>query len=172
MLYPFMTAEAVHAAVERMRRACEDSGRDPASLHVCHPIVVAPELDDFTTRAYAHARAVTYLEWPGHGEWLTQANGWDQSVLRELRGHRQFGSLVNGAVDQTFHRADLMDPARLVPDAWMQASCAIGSVGECVDTLQTFRDAGADEIAIYASTPAENAALIAEWRRRHAPVAA
>lgn len=172
MLYPFLTAEAVHAAVTRMRGACEAAGRDPASLHVCHPIVTAPELDDFTTRAYAHARAVTYLEWPGHGEWLTSSNGWDQSVLAELRAHRQFATLTNGAVDQTFHRAQLMEPAKLVPDAWMEESCAIGSVEHCVDVLRSYRDAGADEIAIYGSTPAENAALIAAWRRRHAPVAA
>jgi hypothetical protein len=58
--------------------ACADRNRDPESLRICHPIVTAPEPDDFTTRAYAHA--VTYLEWPGHGEALTDSNGWDQSV--------------------------------------------------------------------------------------------
>jgi alkanesulfonate monooxygenase SsuD/methylene tetrahydromethanopterin reductase-like flavin-dependent oxidoreductase (luciferase family) len=58
MLYPFLKAEAVRQAVERIRNACADSGRDPESIRICHPIVVAPELDEFTTRAYAHARAV------------------------------------------------------------------------------------------------------------------
>jgi hypothetical protein len=32
--------------------------------------------------------------------------------------------------------------------------------------LQEYRDAGVDEIAIYASTPAENAALVSAWRAR------
>jgi probable F420-dependent oxidoreductase len=166
MLYPFLTAEAVGLAVERMRRACEEIGRDPESLHICHPIVVAAELDEQSTRAYAHARAVTYLEWPGHGEWLTAANGWDQSLLTTLRDHGQFQTLAQGNVDQTFHRAELMEPAKLVPDEWMEQSCALGSVAHCVDRLQEYRDAGVDEIAIYASTPEENAALIGAWRDR------
>jgi probable F420-dependent oxidoreductase len=163
MLYPFLTADAVRAAVERIRGACVDAGRDPSSLHICHPIVVACELDDFRTRAYAHARAVTYLEWPGHGEALTGSNGWDQAVLERLRSHRQ---LVGTNADQGFHRAELMEPAMLVPDEWMEESCAIGSVEHCVKRLQEYRDAGVDEIAIYASTPAENERLIAAWRER------
>ena len=163
MLYPFLTAEAVREAVERIRNACADRGRDPASLHICHPIVVAAELDDFKVRAYAHARAVTYLEWPGHGEALTGSNGWDQSVLTELREHKQ---LAGKNADQDFHRAELLEPAELVPDEWMEESCAIGSVEHCVERLQEYRDAGADEIAIYASTPLENEALAQAWRAR------
>jgi 5,10-methylenetetrahydromethanopterin reductase len=165
MLYPFLTVDAVHTVVERLRNACADRNRDPASLRICHPIVVAPELDDFTTRAYAHARAVTYLEWPGHGEALTSSNGWDQSVLEKLRAHKQ---LMGKNADQDFHRAELLEPARLVPDEWMAESCAIGAVEHCVDRLADYRAAGVDEIAIYGSTPAENAELIGCWRERAA----
>lgn len=163
MLYPFLTVGAVRRAVERIRNACADRGRDPHSIHICHPIVVAPELDDFTTRAYAHARAVTYLEWPGHGESLCASNDWDASMLADLRAHRQ---LAGKNADQDFHRAQLMEPAKLVPDEWMAESCAIGSVQHCVDRLQEYRAAGVDEIAIYASTPKENEQLIATWRNR------
>src|SRR5579875_3798560 len=46
MLYPFLTAEAVRAAVQRIRNVCADRGRDPSSIHICHPIVVAAELDE------------------------------------------------------------------------------------------------------------------------------
>ncbi len=165
MLYPFLTAEAVREAIERIRNACADRGRDPASLHICHPIVVAPELDEWKTRAYAHARAVTYLEWPGHGEALTDTNGWDQSLLAKLREHKQ---LAGKNADQDFHRAELMEPAELVPDEWMEESCAIGSVDHCVERLAAYRDAGADELAIYASTPIENEALSRAWRERTA----
>jgi 5,10-methylenetetrahydromethanopterin reductase len=163
MLYPFLTVEAVRQAVERIRTACADRGRDPDSIHICHPIVVATELDDFTTRAYAHARAVTYLEWPGHGEALCASNDWDPAVCTKLREHRQ---LQGKLADQDFHRAELMEPARLVPDEWMEESCAIGSVEHCLERLQQYRDAGADEIAVYASTPKENESLIGAWRER------
>jgi hypothetical protein len=55
----------------------------------------------------------------------------------------------------------------------MRECCAIGSVSACAQTLQSFRDAGADEIVLYASTPEENAGLIAAWRQRtQAPVEA
>ena len=169
MLYPFLTVDAVHTVVERLRNACADRNRDPESLRICHPIVVAPELDDFTTRAYAHARAVTYLEWPGHGEALADSNGWDQSVLEKLRAHKQ---LLGKNADQDFHRAELLEPARLVPDEWMDESCAIGAVEHCVDRLADYRAAGVDEIAIYGSTPAENTELIGSWRERAAQPAA
>jgi 5,10-methylenetetrahydromethanopterin reductase len=164
MLYPFLTVDAVRSAVERIRNACADSGRDPESLHICHPIVVAAELDEFTTRAYAHARAVTYLEWPGHGEALAGSNGWDTSVLTRVREHKQLRTMPGPNADQTFHRIELMEPAKLVPDEWMQQSCAIGSVEDCVERLAEYRAAGADEIAIYASTPSENASLMRAWR--------
>jgi alkanesulfonate monooxygenase SsuD/methylene tetrahydromethanopterin reductase-like flavin-dependent oxidoreductase (luciferase family) len=166
MLYPFLTAEAVRQAVDRIRNARADNGRDPDQVHICHPIVVAPELDEFTTRAYAHARAVTYLEWPVHGEALCDSNGWDARRLTQLREHKQFRTMEGPSADQAFHRAQLMEPARLVPDEWMEESCAIGSVEHCVERLQEYRDAGADEIAVYASTPAENEQLIDAWRNR------
>lgn len=167
MLYPFLTVEAVGQAVERIRNACADRGRDPNSIHICHPIVVAPELDDFTTRAYAHARAVTYLEWPGHGEALTDSNGWDRdrSVLTRLRAHKQ---LVGKNADQDFHRAELLEPAGLVPDEWMEESCAIGTVEHCVDRLAEYRAVGVDEVALYAATPNQCKGLIETWRSRAA----
>jgi 5,10-methylenetetrahydromethanopterin reductase len=48
----------------------------------------------------------------------------------------------------------------------MSESCALGSVDQCVTTLQRFRDAGADEIATYGSTPAQNADLATAWAAR------
>jgi len=50
----------------------------------------------------------------------------------------------------------------------MLETCAYGTPTECVEQLQSFRDAGADEIATYGSTPAQNAELIAVWRDRAA----
>ncbi|MCW3013476.1 MAG: hypothetical protein JWO02_568 [Solirubrobacterales bacterium] len=175
MLYPFLTVEAVKTAVERMRNACADRGRDPDSLRICHPIVVANDLDDLTTRAYAHARLVTYLEWPGHGEILARANGWDEAVLARLRHHDALRAMPDMSADQSFHRIDLIEPSRVIPDEWVTDTAAIGSVERCVSQFHRYRDAGVDEIAIYGSRPSENANLIAAWRERSAtrePVAA
>jgi 5,10-methylenetetrahydromethanopterin reductase len=167
LLPPVFTPDATAAAVKRIREACERIDRDPAEVRICQCVISAPELSDDETRALAHARAVTYLQAPEFGESLLRANGWDRGPVDELRRHRQFQKSKDMA-DTAFHRIQLMEPARLVPDAWMHETCAIGSVDECVAQLQRFRDAGADEIATYGSTPAQNEGLMAAWRERAA----
>jgi 5,10-methylenetetrahydromethanopterin reductase len=165
LLPPPFTPGATRRAVERLRAACERAGREPGSLRVCQCVITAPELSEAETRALAHARAVTYLEVPLAAESVVRANGWDMSVVDALRRHRQLAGR-SGTADSEFHRVQLMEPARLVPDEWMRESCALGSIEECVSQLARFRDAGADEIATYGSTPAQNARLVAAWRSR------
>jgi 5,10-methylenetetrahydromethanopterin reductase len=165
LLPPVLTPDATAAAVARIREACERIDRDPATVRICQCVITAPDLSDEESRALAHARAVTYLQAPEYGDALIRANGWDIAPVASLRAHRQFQGRQEMA-DVAFHRMQLMEPARLVPDAWMQETCALGSVDECVSQLQRFRDAGADEIATYGSTPGQNAGLIEAWRAR------
>lgn len=122
-----------------------------------------PELDEIETRQICHAPAFTYLQAPGWAETLCDMNGWDAATLEAIRSH---GSLQghDSIADSVFHRAQLESPARAVPDKWMAESCAIGTVAQCVERLRAFRDAGADEIVTYGSTPGQNAALAAAWR--------
>jgi probable F420-dependent oxidoreductase len=169
MLGVMMTPGAVRDAVGRIRLECERIGRDPAEIRVVAPVVTAPELDDFEARALAHARLVTYLTYPGHGETLVRINGWDPSVLEAVRGHELFSGL-DVVPDLAFQRHQLMDVAARVPDACIAECSAIGSIDECAATLQRFRDAGADEIATYGSTPGQNAKLVAAWRERQRAV--
>jgi 5,10-methylenetetrahydromethanopterin reductase len=164
LLPPVFTPEATRSIVSRLRSECERIGRDPASLRVCQSVITAPELDEDETRALAHARAVTYLDAPGYGEMLVQLNGWDPAPLTRLRDHEQFRSMGTAVSDLSFHRTQLLGPASLVPDEWMEESCALGSIDRCVATLRSFRDAGADEIVTYGSTPGQNAGLAAAWR--------
>jgi 5,10-methylenetetrahydromethanopterin reductase len=162
-LHPFYTPEAVHGAVSRLREACERIDRDPATLRIIQPVVTAPELDDYETRALCHARAVTYFQIPGYGESLIRANGWPRKLLDEVRNHQQVkGSGV--IADFRYHRIELMKVAELIPDELMGASAAIGSVEECLKFVRELKAAGADEIATYGSTPGQNAKLVAAWR--------
>lgn len=165
LLIPNMTPQATHEAVQRIRGECEKIGRDPMSIRIAQCVITAPELSDTETRQLAHARAVTYLQAPGYGEALVRLNHWDTGVLKKLQEHRQFRN-AEVIADAAFHRADLMEPAKLVPDDWMTESCAIGTVDECVKQLQRFRDAGADEIVSYGSTPKQNAKLLQAWSQR------
>jgi 5,10-methylenetetrahydromethanopterin reductase len=164
LLPPVFTPAATHTIVTRLRDECAAAGRDPSTLRICQSVITAPELDDAETRTLAHARAVTYLDAPGYGEMLVKLNGWDMGPVLQLRAHQQFESMSTAVSDLSFHRHELLGPAALVPDEWMQTACAIGSVAECVATLRKFREAGADEIVTYGSTPGQNAALAAAWR--------
>lgn len=174
ILPPMMAPEATAASVGRLREACERIDRDPASLHVVQCVVTAPGLSDQETRTLAHARAVTYLQAPEYGNSLVRVNGWDPGPVAALR--EAMASLQRQAADEladtAFHRRELLEPARLVPDSWMNETCALGDVATCVRKLQHYRDAGADEVATYGSTPGQNADLLAAWRDHTAAAAA
>jgi alkanesulfonate monooxygenase SsuD/methylene tetrahydromethanopterin reductase-like flavin-dependent oxidoreductase (luciferase family) len=165
LLVPMMTPEAVREAVERIHQECERIDRDPASIRIAALVVTAPDMDDFETRAIAHGRAVTYLQYKGYGETLCRVNHWDPQVCEDIRNHKQFDGL-NQVADRIFQRHQMMDVASVVPDEYMRDCSAFGTVDECVASLQRFMDAGADEIATYGSTPHQNANLLAAWRNR------
>jgi 5,10-methylenetetrahydromethanopterin reductase len=165
LLPPVFTPEATEAIVARLHTECERIDRDPATLRICQSVITAPDLDEVETRALAHARAVTYLDAPGYGEMLVRLNGWDPAPLARLRDHELFHDMPTTVSDLSFHRNELLGPASLVPDEWMEQSCALGPITRCVQTLRRFRAAGADEIVTYGSTPNQNAALADAWRQ-------
>jgi len=165
LLIPMMNPDAVHDAVTRIDAECERIGRDPAEIRKVALVVTAPDLDDFETRAIAHGRMVTYLTYPGYGDTLARVNGWDSKVLDDVRGHELFTGL-DEVPDRAFQRHQMMDVAARIPDRYIEDCSAIGTVDECVTSLRRFIDAGADEIATYGSTPAQNAKLVAAWRDR------
>lgn len=167
LLVPNLSPVATASSVGRLREACEQINRDPASLRIAQCVVTAPNLGEAETRQLCHARALTYLQAPGWGEALCAINGWDEGVLARIRSHRQLQSHSTLA-DNVYHRSELAEPAKAVPDEWMYDSCAIGSVAACVEKLAEYRAAGADEVVIYGSTPHQNAEVAALWTEREA----
>jgi len=163
VLPPVFTPAATHAAVTRIRDACARIGRDPGSVRICQSVITAPDLSEAEFRQLAHGRATSYFVYPGYGESLARVNGWDERVIRAVRNHPIFTGLAKVA-DMELHRHQMMDAAALIPDEWMLDSCAFGPAEECARNLRRFADAGADEIATYGSTPAQNAGLLAQWR--------
>ena len=165
MLTPFLTPAAVGKIVRRIHDECEKIGRDPAEVRICHPIVTAPDCDDYETRLLCHARAVTYFQMKGYFDLYDKLNEWNAPDFAErLRNHDQLKNVFSA--DAAFHRKDLLGPASLIPDQWVADTCGIGSSANCVATLRKFREAGADEITLYGSTPERNAGLIAAWREQ------
>jgi 5,10-methylenetetrahydromethanopterin reductase len=165
ILWDMMTPDASRTAIARIREACERVGRDPSSLRICQPVITAPDVSDDEVRALTHARMVTYLGWePGIA--LVKTNGWDLGVVERVRSHPLLSGLPPEASDLGFRRSSLMDVATLVPDSWMNEACSIGTAAQCVARLQEYRDAGADEIATYGSSPVQNAEVLKLWRAR------
>jgi alkanesulfonate monooxygenase SsuD/methylene tetrahydromethanopterin reductase-like flavin-dependent oxidoreductase (luciferase family) len=165
LLVPFLTVDAVRRAVSEMRAERERLGLDPATFRICHPIVCAADLGEERTVAITKSRLLTYVVgMPVFSKCYVERNGWDPATMQRVLHHPQFQSMARPTADQTFHREEMMDPARLVPDEWMRSTCAIGTPQECVEQLRAFREAGVDELALYGSTPSENAAVIAAWR--------
>jgi 5,10-methylenetetrahydromethanopterin reductase len=167
LLVPNLTPEATAAAVGRIRSACEDAGRDPASIRIAQCVITAPELDPVETAQIADARLLTYLEAPGYRKALARANGWDIGEIERIGRHEQLSG-HDVIADQAFHRAELLGPASLIPREWVEGTCALGPVDHCVAQLQKFRDAGADEVVTYGSTPSQNGALADAWASRAA----
>jgi 5,10-methylenetetrahydromethanopterin reductase len=127
-------------------------------------LVTAPEMDDIDQRLVAHYRFVTYLQIPGGGDAYIQQNRWDESIADKLRTHPLFADLAGTPADHKFRREYLLEPAALIPDSWMRDSCAPGSLDNCVQKLTDFKAVGVDEFAFYATTPQQNAGLLAAWR--------
>jgi 5,10-methylenetetrahydromethanopterin reductase len=165
LLVPMMTPDAVYESVQRIRQECERIDRDPAEIRIIIPVVTAPDMAEFETRAIAHGRAVTYLQYKGYGETLCDINHWDKKILDEIRNHPKFQGLPEVA-DRIFQRHQMLDVASKVPDKYMKDCSAFGTADEVAKSLQRFIDAGADEVATYGSTPAQNAGLLAAWRQQ------
>lgn len=157
------TPDAMRESIAMTRKECERIGRDPATLKFIAPVTSAPELDEFQTRVQVAVRIVVYLKLPILGDMLLKLNRWDERIANDIRNHPLLANPGTGTVDQSFQRDQLVEVSKMVPDAWLGEVAAVGSVHECVKTLQRYRDAGADEIDLYGSTPAENAALIRAW---------
>src|SRR5262249_2046098 len=131
-LQPFLTLEAVHTSVGWIRAECERIGRDFATLRICLPLVSCPELPDDEARLQTHARTVTSRGQPGMGEVFARLNGWDAAgVTARVREHPMFAADPD-RVDHHFHRSDLVEVAKLVPDEWMYPTSLTGSVADCV----------------------------------------
>jgi alkanesulfonate monooxygenase SsuD/methylene tetrahydromethanopterin reductase-like flavin-dependent oxidoreductase (luciferase family) len=167
LIMPSMvTPGAVAKVKENLRVACEKVDRDPATIRLYVEVVTTPELSEGETRQLTNARAVTYLQPPDWACCYSELNDWDAATMDRMREHAQLTSVKAELADLNFHRRQLTEPARLIPDEWMREACAIGSVEDCVRKLQEFRDAGADEICTYGSTPSQNAGLLEAWRAR------
>jgi probable F420-dependent oxidoreductase len=179
------TPTATRNSVKWLRDRCEAIGRDPSTLHICVPVCTAPDASPeemktllrnpsygsgVVTMETLKMFAALFMTQPSTATGVVRRNGWDERVIADVVNHPVFSGLGAEADFLIRDRDQAMRVASLVPDEWVEEACAVGTTSHCVDKLEEFIDAGADEIALYTSTPAQNAAVVAEWRRRRYPV--
>ncbi|MDB6063033.1 MAG: family class F420-dependent oxidoreductase [Verrucomicrobiaceae bacterium] len=165
LLHPFLTTEGVRKSAKIVHDAAEKAGRDPKSVRIFHNIIVAPDLDKDEEDAVVGGRAITYFQVPVYGEQLAEMNGWDTGPLTTMRNHPQFAALGGKLADQGFTRAQLVEVSRSLPHWWYEQGAAIGTAAQCASTLCDFLDAGADEIVLHGSAPAQMGPLTTELRK-------
>jgi 5,10-methylenetetrahydromethanopterin reductase len=158
--------EVTRQSVDWSRAAAERIGRDPDSLYVISSVTTAPDLDEQQTMIEVAVRVLVYLSFDILGDALVRLNQWEESKVREIRNLPVLSRTTAGTLDQTLTRTELVEAARIIPERWCRDAAAMGPVADCVRHLERYREAGASEINLYGSTPAENAGLIQAWRER------
>jgi 5,10-methylenetetrahydromethanopterin reductase len=166
LITDMVTPEGVSKAVAAITNERERCGLDgPFRVAAC--TVSTPEFDQVQTLAQTSARLLTYVVGiPQAARALAAVNGWDPAVMAGFKDHPTFAAQHAKTADQSFHRHELLEAAEWVPEEWMRECCATGSTADCVAKLAEFRDAGAEEVFLYGSTPADNQRLVAAWRER------
>jgi 5,10-methylenetetrahydromethanopterin reductase len=165
LLHPFVSPDGVRNSTKIVRDAAEKAGRDPMSVRIFHNIIVAPDLPKDEEDAVVRGRAITYFELPGFGDLIVEINGWDKSVLDEIRAHPKIACLNGKPADQAYTRQELVDVGQILPQHWIDDGAAVGTAAACADQLMAYLDAGADEILLHGAAPKDMGPLTTELKR-------
>jgi probable F420-dependent oxidoreductase len=158
LLHSHWTDAAVAAAVARARRSAERAGRDPQAVQVWSCLVTACDLPESVELRHVVRRMTTYMQIPGYGELIVDANGWDRAVLERLRIHPL---LQRGLADASeFSDDELREIRALYPPHWLSDGNAVGSPAHCAQRILDQFAAGAAGVILHASAPREMGPLL------------
>lgn len=162
VLHTFFTDETTARAVERVRRAATEAGRDPDSVKVwsCYA-TIGDHLPEEDRLRKTVGRMATYLQ--GYGDLLVRTNGWDPALLERFRANATVGGFLS-AIDATATVEQLQAIAAVVPEEWLTA-VATGSPRECAAAVTRQFDLGVDGVIMHGCTPTELEPVVVEYRR-------
>ncbi|MET0902046.1 MAG: TIGR03857 family LLM class F420-dependent oxidoreductase [Acidimicrobiales bacterium] len=161
VLHTFFTDETTTRAVEAVRTAAEQAGRDPSAVRIWSCYATVPDTISHDLRLKKTVgRLATYLQ--GYGDLLVRTNGWDPQALDRFRADAVVGS-VQGAIDGVADTPTLEHIATLLPDEWLEPA-AIGSPDVCAQRVLRQFDLGVDGVIMHGATPAELAPVVAAYR--------
>ncbi|WP_433801437.1 TIGR03857 family LLM class F420-dependent oxidoreductase [Actinomycetospora sp. CA-084318] len=162
VLHTFFTDETTARCVRTVREAAERAGRDPASVAVWSCFATVPDhLPEEVRLKRTVARLATYLQ--VYGDLLVRTNDWDPADLERFRADPVVAGL-GGWADIVATREEIEHIATVLPDDWM-APAATGSPERCAKAVAAQFDLGVDGVIMHASTPAELAPVVENYRR-------
>lgn len=161
VLHTFFSDEATIAAVETVRAAAAEAGRDPASVRIWSVLATVPDHlgdDDRLRRLYG--RLATYLQ--GYPDVLMRANGWRGDDLERIRDSPAFAG-ARGPIDATATADELARLAEVIPASWV-ADSAVGSAEQCAAAVARQFDLGVDSVIMHGAAPSELLSVLTAYR--------
>ncbi len=114
ILHTYFTPETLQRAVNTVKDAAEQAGRDPASVRVWSCFAtVGDHLPEELRLKKTVARLATYLQ--GYGDLLVATNKWDPAVLQRFRQDAVVTSIPPGGIDHKATAAQIEHIATLIP---------------------------------------------------------
>jgi probable F420-dependent oxidoreductase len=160
VLHTFFGDETLVHCVRTVKQSAAQAGRDPGSVWVWSCLAtIGDHLPEPVRLKKTVGRLATYLQ--AYGDLMVTTNGWDPDVLARFRAD-PFVAGYRGAIDQTATTSDLEHVATLLPEEWL-AAAATGTPQQCVATIHSQFDLGADAVILHGASPAELAPIIEAW---------
>ncbi len=157
ILHTFFTDETLDRCVRTVKDAAERAGRDPDDVRVWSCLAtIGDHIDPELRLKKTVGRLATYLQ--AYGDLMVETNRWDPAVLAAFRADERIRGF-RGAIDDKASTEDLEYVATLLPDEWLAPS-ATGSAEDCVATVRSQLDIGADAVILHGATPTELAPIV------------
>lgn len=130
LLNAYVPPAYVRYAVQEIRQAAQEAGRDLQSIDIACMLIVRPTDDPDSLRPTLKQRIVRLLEEPYVGEILLEKGGFDPEILPSLRA----AAAKDGE----------KEASKLISDEMVEAFYVFGPVDQCKEGIATYRQAGVD----------------------------
>ncbi|MBI3300990.1 MAG: LLM class flavin-dependent oxidoreductase [Deltaproteobacteria bacterium] len=130
LLNAYVPTGYVRYAVEEVRQAAREAGRDPNSIDIACMLVVRLTDDPDSIRSSLKQRLVRLLAEPYVGEILVEKGGFDPSILEPLRA--------------SVEKDDGQQAVSLVSNDMVESFYLVGTAAQCKERIVAYRQAGVD----------------------------
>jgi probable F420-dependent oxidoreductase len=162
ILHTFFTDETTQRAVQTVKRAAEEAGRNPDTVKVWSCFAtVGDHIDPALRLKKTVGRLATYLQ--AYGDLMVRTNNWDPAVLKRFR-EDEFVRTFPGALDAKGTTEDLERVAPLIPAEWL-APAASGTPEQCVAAIRNQFALGCDGVIMHGATPTELVPIVTAYKR-------